>query len=220
MASLVGERELIRLACCSRRLRTGLLSLPFLWSRSLTLELSNPGLVEQIQTLFLDRALSHRSPSSYPSTTGAINRWLLAHKGVVHRPLSRLALRLAPPSVTVDEHSNRLIIVPDQSYWNMALVSHNLRAIRGLLTSSGGSGGGLEQLDIRLEGQFEPTLAAAHEAWSLIQTPWARTLENYRVCHHPTALCCLDNFPPLAPTLPIYDSAPHKLSHQSLALSC
>ncbi|KAH9814598.1 hypothetical protein DFH28DRAFT_1027733 [Melampsora americana] len=183
VASLVGERELIRLACCSRRLRSALLTLPFLWSQRFTLEITNPTTAEQIQTLFYNRADPRRYQALSPPipTTGPIGRWMVHHQSTRDRPLRRLAIRLAPPLLSLNERGNRYVMIPDQAYWNTNLLVHNLRAIRTLLNLSFGLGNaGLLELDIRLEGQFDQTLHIAHDVWTFMQTPWARTVVDFK----------------------------------------
>ncbi|EGG02344.1 uncharacterized protein MELLADRAFT_110221 [Melampsora larici-populina 98AG31] len=183
VASLVGERELIRLACCSRPLRLALLALPFLWSQRLTIEISNPSTVEQVQTLFFERADPRRYQALSPpiSTHGPIGRWIVHSQATRDRPLRRLSLRLAPPLLSLNERGNRYVIIPDQPYWNTNLLVHNLRAIRSLLNLNFGlMYVGLMELDIRLDGQFDQTLQIAHELWTFIQTPWARTVVDFK----------------------------------------
>lgn len=207
MASLVEERELIRLACCSRPLRLALLALPFLWSQRFTIEISNPATVEQIQTLFFERADPRRYPTLSPpiSTQGPIGRWMIQSQSSRTRPLQSLLLKLAPPLLSLNEKGNRYVIIPDQPYWNTNLLIQNLRAIRSLLNLNFGTRLiGLIDLEIRLDGQFDQTLHIAHELWTFIQTPWARTVVDFKVgCSSYFLLCFLFSISISEPREPI-----------------
>lgn len=147
---------------------------------------------EQIQTLFIDRALSPLSLDPHFPTTGLISRWIAENdQPALPRPLKKLMIRLAAPSVTLDERTNRLLVIQDQTYWNTNLLGHNIRTLRRLLCSVTGRPAGLETLDIKLEGQFENTLLAANEIWSFVTTHWARTVVDYRVRLFPFIFCHL-----------------------------
>lgn len=200
IATFVGENELIKLTSCSRTLRSGLIRCRFLWANQLTLNVARPDLADQIRTLYLERIHSTEpalmTPSHNSSTHSLTAKWLARMNQDVNLTLKRLRIRLHAPQVTIDAIQNKLVIIPDEPYWNTQSIILNFKLIKDLMhkplfsssTIDARSAShqptepdGLHSLEIRLDGQFEQTLAAAHEAWLLCQTPWAKTLKEYRL---------------------------------------
>ncbi|KAA1111544.1 hypothetical protein PGT21_003724 [Puccinia graminis f. sp. tritici] len=196
IASFVGESELIRLSCCNKSLRRALIRTRFLWTRQLTLNVARTDLADQIRTLYLDRIQStqptHLTTSPPPPPTSTTAKWLSRINKNKDLILNTLRIRLHGPQVTIDTIHNKLVIIPDEPYWNTQALIFNFKLIKELMhkplspSSSELEPGTpqperLQVLDIRLDGQFEQTLTAAHEAWSLAQTPWAKTIKEYRL---------------------------------------
>ncbi|CAH7677662.1 hypothetical protein BY996DRAFT_4583610, partial [Phakopsora pachyrhizi] len=203
LASIVEEQDLIRLSCCSRPLRQALVQTRFLWIKHLTLNLATTDMTEKLRKLYLERIqpFPRSDPSPSPSSsnppakaTTYISKWLRRKvKNTKNMRLRKLSIRLNPPQFSYDPSCNKVIILPEELYWNTQLVAFNLKAIKELMhqpleddeqarkIEDDEDEAGLQVLDIRLDGQFEQTLGAGHEAWTLSQTPWVKTLKEYRL---------------------------------------
>ncbi|KAI7935996.1 hypothetical protein MJO29_015299 [Puccinia striiformis f. sp. tritici] len=201
IASFAGESELIRLSCCSKSLRHGLIRSRFLWTRQLTLNVARTDLADQIRTLYLERiqfiepaAISTPSLTQLSNTTTTTTgKWLTEMNKSRDLMLKSLRIRLHAPLITLDTIQNKLVIKPDEAYWNTQAITLNFKLIKELMNKplyqtpspqpdqNACLSDRLLLLDIRLDGQFDQTLNAAHEAWALSQTPWAKTLKEYRL---------------------------------------
>jgi hypothetical protein len=158
------------------------------------LNVARTDLADQIRTLYLERIQftqpTHITPSQPPTSTSA--KWLTRINKTKDLILKTLRIRLHGPQVTIDTIHNKLVIIPDEPYWNTQALIFNFKLIKELMHKPLSPSSDqldpatpqperLQVLDIRLDGQFEQTLTAAHEAWSLAQTPWAKTIKEYRV---------------------------------------
>ncbi|PLW46145.1 hypothetical protein PCASD_04171 [Puccinia coronata f. sp. avenae] len=193
IASFVGESELIRLSCCSRPLRRALLRTRSLWTKQLTLNLARLDVADQIKTLYLERIqLPQLEPTPASPHSSAVTKWLDRLAKSKDLMLNALKIRLHAPQVSYDAIHNKYLINPEDHYWNAQLLVLNVKLVKELMhkpllppptTTEPHSPlpQRLELLDIRLEGQFDQTLGAANEAWSLAQTPWAKSVKEYRL---------------------------------------
>ncbi|KAG0149764.1 hypothetical protein CROQUDRAFT_653339 [Cronartium quercuum f. sp. fusiforme G11] len=181
VASLLNEKELIKLSCTNSKIRKSLIGIPILWSNHLTLEISNPNMTEQIDTLFIQRSLRLPNFDNLPnlSSNTTISRWLNSNLNFNYI-LKKLIIKLKSPNFSLDERTNRLIIIPEENYWNVSILSHNLKILKSLMLNQFSKLFGLFNLEINLEAHFEHTLLVGREIWNLIQTPWARSVIHYR----------------------------------------
>ncbi|WAR63900.1 hypothetical protein PtB15_16B59 [Puccinia triticina] len=196
IASFVGESELIRLSCCSKGLRRGLIRSRFLWTRQLTLNVSRTDLADQIRTLYLERIqLTQPGPITTSQPNTAIGKWLTRMNSSRDLMLKTLRIRLPGPQLTIDTIHNKIVINPEETYWNAQVLTLNFKLIKELMhkpvstlapsppagTPDARQPERLQVLDIRIDGHFEQSLAAASEAWMLAQSPWAKSVKEYRL---------------------------------------